>query len=151
MHWKTSSAVSPFMRLLVWNHWKLIVLQTEGLIDWLVAKQQQGLHETFCLTHLLPVSNLFIWMLCGGVKAVCVWHGQTGTKWIHRRGESGSQETEGGREQTLQYGPGENCTGKCIKRVGVMLHRPWMRFCGHRYTSRGFLFPLCLLACGHQF
>lgn len=60
------------------------------------------------LTHLLLFS-ICVCVLC--VKVVRMWHGQTRTKWIHRRGEGGSEETKRRREQTLQHGSGENCTG----------------------------------------
>ena len=65
-------------------------------------------------------------------KAVRVWHGQTRTKWIHRWGESGSEETERGREQALQYGPGENCTGTlqyvrvCVWAVHGHINIKWV-------------------------
>lgn len=127
-----SHSLSSFMRLLMWNRrelvlccrWRLwlIVLMHFGY-NWHAvygavtimsgAKRQQPAFtcnfssDSPASLLSLPASVCIVCL----VKAVRVWHGQTRTKWIHWWGESGSEETERGREQALQYGPGENCTG----------------------------------------
>lgn len=114
------------------------------------AEQQQGLQAASPLTHLSFFYTLHGCLLSAYGKAVCVRHGQTGTKWIHRRGESGSEETEGRREQALQYGPGENCTGRYMTCVSVCVcFTPRSIFqmgsCGHVYIMAC---PTFLFACG---
>lgn len=89
-------------------------------------------------------------------KAVRVWHGQTRTKWIHRGGESGSEEAERGREQTLQHGPGENCTGTyiiilCVTVHGLLPQISNVFFCGHAYQDVSYFLLFASRPIGKQF
>lgn len=109
------------------------------------AKQQQGSCVTFHWLTCFSSLSLHLYA-CVRMKAVCMWHGQTRTKWIHWRSESGSEETERGRKQALQYGPGENCTGTYIICACMCecAHKCQMGFCGHIYQDVSYFHCACL-------